>query len=736
MNDADGSASGSAAPPDSPDPAGSSRSSGSSGAAGDPGPADPADGSDSADPAGGPGPEADPDPHPDSAGTAQPAAAAPPARSTGWAAVLAALLNRGLRDRIVLAGAALIIASLALKIHVLQAAYFVEDDFLFIGTAAATDLTPGYLTDLHKGHLMPGALLLAYIQAGVAPYNWVLAAGVMLAVQAAAAAAVFALLWELFGRRRAVVALLAVYTVAPLTIPVLAWWSAALNAIPFQLATALALLWLVRFLRTGEGRYGWLAGGAVLLGMAFSVKAVFLPVLLFAVAAAFLVPGRIPRVLWRTADRDLPFWAALALLSAGYVLLYLSRQETAEGEGAGIPEPRVVADLLRGMLTETFPVGALGGPGRWEPVTAAGGLLNPPLAVAGAAWAVLVLIVAVSLLVRRRSWRAWALLACYLLLVDALPTAVARGRYESLVGYDPRYVADAALVFVLCLALAFLRVRGEDTAAAAGVWRPPRRAARAAAFAATAAMTAAGAFSTYTFADTLSGDRVRWYLDTVRQSVREVSAQAGIYPRPVPEDIVLAWNGPRRLSSNVLSPLASAEVAERIRDPEPANTALVFNDAGFLVPAEPVEGSAFFGPPEDEECVGTVGGQVRWPVESLGGPTHVLAVAYTAEKETELGAVLGDAWVTTKLPAAPEGGVWYVPVDGAGTELTLHTDAEQLCMQWVTFGELQPVTDGDPWAEEAQEGEGEQDKQDEQGDGGGQDQQDRQDGQGAGSGGG
>ncbi|NYI96027.1 hypothetical protein HNR12_002304 [Streptomonospora nanhaiensis] len=664
-------------------------------------------------------------------GTAEPAdPAEPEPRDTGRpgrAAAWAALLNRGLRDPVVLVGAALILGSVALKIHVLGAAYFIEDDFLFIGNAAATDLTVDYLTDLHKGHLMPGAMLLAYIQAAIAPYSWAGASGVMLACQAGAAVAVFRLLWVVFGRRWAIVAPLALYCFAPLTVPVLAWWSAALNAVPFQLAIALALLWLVRYLRTGEVRYGWLTAGAVLLGMAFSVKAVFLPPLLFAFAAAFLVPGRLPRVLWRTADRDLPFWVGMALLSAGYGLVYLSRQDTAEGEGAGVPRAEAVADMARGLLGETFPVGAVGGPGQWGPVTPAGGLLDPPAWAVAAAWAVLLLVAAAGLLTRRRAWRAWALLAGYLVVVDLIPTAIARGRYESLVGYDPRYVADAALVFVLCLAFAFLPTR--DEAEPVRRWVPPRRAARAVAVAVTAAMTAAGAYSTHAFTDTLSGDRVRWYLDTVRQSVRDVPAQAGIYPRPVPEDIVLPWNGPRRLTSHLLSPLAEPGVAERIREPEAANAALVFNDAGYLVPGEPVEGSAFFGPPEDEECVLTFGGQVMWPVESLGGPTLVLSIAYTSERATEVGAVLGDRWETTRLPAAPDGGVWYLPLDGAGDQLVLHTDEEELCMRWVTFGELQPVTEGDPWSEDAQE-EARQDERDGEGDGGG-----RGDGSGEGRGG-
>ncbi|MFC4562101.1 hypothetical protein ACFO4E_09560 [Nocardiopsis mangrovi] len=651
---------------------------------------------------------AGPDPAATAAGSAGPVG--PPApdapRAEGGGApggAPAAAVSRGVRDPVVLLGAALIIASLAVKVVVLRSAYFIEDDFLFVADAAASDLTVEYLTELHKGHLMPGAMLLAYVQTAIAPYDWGLTAGVMLACQAGAAVAVFRLLWVVFGRRWAIVAPLTVYVFAPLTIPVLAWWSAALNAVPFQLAIALALLWTAHYLRTGEARYGWQAAGAVVFGMAFSVKAMFLPPLLFVFAAAFLVRGRLPGVLWRTLDRDMPFWVGMALLSVGHGLLYLSRQDTSGGEGAGAPRGDTALSMARRLLGETFPVGAAGGPVEWGPVTPAGGLLNPPAEAVVAAWAALGAVVLVSLAVRRRSWRAWAILAGHLVVVDILPTLLARGRYQDVIGYDPRYVADAALVFAVCLAFAFLPVRGEERAYRRA-W--PRRtgrtrAAGTLAVAATTAFALVGGLSTYTFADTLSGDRVRWYLDTVRGSLSEVPPEAGIYPRPVPADIVLPWNGTRRLSSSVLSPLAEPGVAERIRDPEPAGAALVFNDAGYLVGGRPAEGSAFFGPAEDEECITTFGGQAVWPVESLGGPTLVLGLAYSAETETELHAVVGDAWETTRLPAAPDGGVWYVPLAGAGSRLMVTTDEEAVCLRWVTFGELEPETGGDPWAEEA-----------------------------------
>ena len=44
-------------------------------------------------------------------------------------------------------------------------------------------------------------------------------------------------------------------------------------------------------LRHGRERDAWLAAAAVVGGMAFSVKALLLPLLLFAVAVAFHTPG-------------------------------------------------------------------------------------------------------------------------------------------------------------------------------------------------------------------------------------------------------------------------------------------------------------------------------------------------------------------------------------------------------------------------------------------------------------
>src|SRR5690606_31239716 len=167
-------------------------------------------------------------------------------------------------------GLLLIVVSLAFRASVLSKAYFVEDDFLFVAGASDSGLTWDYLTRVHKGHLMPGALALVWLLTSLAPYSWALVSFVTIGLQAAASIMFLVLLRRLFGDRFGVLAALAVYVFAPLTVPAMSWWSAALNAVPLQLALIAAVAAHVRYVRTGQGRWRPLVWAAI--GMAFSTK--------------------------------------------------------------------------------------------------------------------------------------------------------------------------------------------------------------------------------------------------------------------------------------------------------------------------------------------------------------------------------------------------------------------------------------------------------------------------------
>ena len=626
-------------------------------------------------------------------------------------------LGRVRSDRVFQLGMLIVAVATVLKVYVLGESYFVEDDFLFFAAANSSDLTPEFLLELHKGHFMPGAMFLIYLQNAFGAYHWVSAAGTMLVLQVAAILVFFRLLWELFGRRWALLVPLTVYALAPLTIPVLGWWAAALNAVPFQLSVALALLFTVRYLRTGVTRYVWWVVAAVVFGMLFSVKAMLLPPLLLAFAVAFLYPGGPIRAIRYAFWMDRGFWTGMVGLTLGYLVLYLVRQNAGTGEeGASVPVWDTAAELMRRMLTEVFPVGVLGGPFEWNPITPTGGLLDPIGVVLIGAWAVLALIVVASLRVRRGAWRAWALLLGYLVFADAIPTVIARGDVYGEVGSDPRYVADAALIFALTLALAFLvtkEERARECTGNTGEERDPRRRLRlvrpgrvtgALALVVTLIYAGSAGYSTYTYAGTLSGDRLRSYMDNVRTSLAEVPEDAGIYSRAVPDDIVLEWNGPRRLSSYVLTPLADRELAERMYEPEPASTAHVFDDEGKLVVAGPPSQVNSFVPGEDEDCMDNWDGLMSWSVWEFGGIEQVATIGYTSQEEANLVVVVGDEEVRSELPAAPDGGFWYVPVSERGDTFTLYTDPDKTCVTWSSLGPLAPASDLEE-AEETEEAE-------------------------------
>lgn len=166
----------------------------------------------------------------------------------GWLAAL--------RSPVLLGAALLIAASLVLRVLVLRDSYFVEDDLLFVGNAYENDLTLDFVTRVHKGHFMPGAIALTWVLSRIAAYDWLLVAGVTFVAQALLSVLALRLLRTLFGTRPAILPPLALFLFSPLTIPAFGWWAAAINAVPLQLALVLALTAQVRFARGEGARYG------------------------------------------------------------------------------------------------------------------------------------------------------------------------------------------------------------------------------------------------------------------------------------------------------------------------------------------------------------------------------------------------------------------------------------------------------------------------------------------------
>ncbi|GAA4579251.1 hypothetical protein GCM10023194_04440 [Planotetraspora phitsanulokensis] len=588
-------------------------------------------------------------------------------------------------DRVTLAALALIAVSLVFKAHVLSRSYFIEDDFLFVGDAHEHGLTWDYLMRVHKGHLMPGALLLVWVVSRAAAYNWFLVCTVMLALQAAASAGMLVLLRRLFGGRTGILIPLAVYVFAPLTVPALSWWSAALNAVPLQVAIVFSLAAHVRFAQTGDTRHAWRGLYWALFGMAFSTKGVFLPFVTFAVVTAYLgSEGGWVRSTVREVRTHTRIWLTYAGVLAAYAVLYLAQQGTAGDEGAGAPKGDVTAGLLGWMLGKTFPTGVVGGPLNWGGLAGTGGLSDPSSPFVVGSWLTIAVVIALTCVYRRHAWRAWLIAAAFVLVADAAPTVLARGRYTDLVGAETRYVADAALIAAICLALAFLPVRGEERA----MRRPYPDVMPLVAALATFAVVGMSIASITSYGGTLVvGDRIRAYLDTARASLAAVPAGAQIYTRPVPDYAVLPWNGERRLTSRVLTPLADEGLRRRMRDPAPTDKPYVIDDTGRLVPVKGIYG--YLDGAEEGSCYPLKDGAVSFPVESLGGPEAVGWLRYTSERPVTVEVSLGSASTRMDLPATAQERPVYFPHPGVGQGMRV-TVPDGLCLKAVAFGAVVP----------------------------------------------
>lgn len=579
-------------------------------------------------------------------------------------------------------GLLLIVVSLVFKAAVLSKAYFIEDDFLFVAGASDTGPTWEYLMRVHKGHLMPGALGLVWLLTSIAPYSWALVSFVTIAVQAAASIVFLVLLRRLFGERAGVLAVLTVYVFAPLTVPAMSWWSAALNAVPLQLALVAALAAHLRYVREGKGK--WTALIWTVVGMAFSTKGVFIPFVVLGVTSAYLGKGLWARALLTELRR--PVWWAHGLLLAGYAVLYLLRRDSAGADELTGPKASVVPGLLRRLLGETFPTGAVGGPLRWGGLTTTGGLADPTPVTVTVSWLVIASLVVLSCVYRRRAWRAWAILAAYVVVADAVPTVIARATAWDLVGAETRYVADAAVLFALCLALAVMPVEGEGDVRR----RPVPGALLLGGGVLTVVFLIMSLISIDTFGDTLTGDKVRAYLDNARDSLATAAPDSDIYSRPVPQEIVLPWNGDRRMSSYVLAPLADPVTRERMRHPRPSAEPYVFDAGGKLVLVGRV--APFFDAVKGAKCYPAA---KSFPVESFGGPSMVVAMAYTSPQPVQVVVDLGGTQRAATLPATGTmGALFYVPHDGVGKGLRISAAGGQgqaFCLRAVAFGEPGPA---------------------------------------------
>jgi hypothetical protein len=345
----------------------------------------------------------------------------------------------------------LILAAVLLRAWGAMQLSFLGDEWAWIARAADTPFLR-YVGAPYNGHLQPGQFALVWGVTRLAPLNYAVAQGVVLAAVFGSGVLMWWFLESLFGPRPGNLAVLVVFLLCPLTVSGTLWWTTALSVVPFQIflvATLFAVTAFVRAPTTGR----LVAAGAVYAGgLLFWEKSVLILPTALLFALLFLGEGT-GRARLRSATLGRwRLWAVLGAITAAYVALYLVVVSSPLDNRA---TPSDLWHLVATMMGSSVVPSLVGGPWAGSPL-GVGVLHAASTTVRATAWGLVLAVVAASFVLRRQAWRAWTLALAYLGVCVAL---VAAGRLDAVgpqIGLSSRYVADAVPVLALALGLTFM----------------------------------------------------------------------------------------------------------------------------------------------------------------------------------------------------------------------------------------------------------------------------------------
>jgi hypothetical protein len=576
-------------------------------------------------------------------------------------------------NRVILAAFALIAAQLCWKAYLLSRFYFRQDDFLLLDRALTHGLSLNYLFSFSGGHLRPGGLVVFWLITRLSPYDWLLASILTVGALAAAGVLMLRLLLILFGRRPAILIPLVVFLFTPLALAGLSFWTTVTDWLPLQLTMLAAAYSHVRYVRSG--RVGHVIGAACWLaaGLLFDVQGALVPLLLFALTSAYLVPGRWPAAARRALWRFRRAWTIYGVLTAAYLVLFLIKLQTSAQQPINPKHLSSVLSLAATMLRVGFVPAALGGPWHWFVPGGDYGFAAETPGLTQGTWVLGALIVGASLWYRRHALRSWLILAGWLLLADFGPVAISRLTElpASLLGADTYYLADSAPVLAVCVGLAFWPVVGEQDPYR--VRRPRSVPPAVGALALTGVFLAGSIWSGGTYLSSTSSARTRSYIDTARSALASAKPGTVILSAPVPWFVMYAgFRGPVTQTSHVLGPLAPERAGFRfVTVPGGAPTNLMmFDSQGRLRPVLDVAASSL-RPAGSRNC---------WPVRSAATRIPLSAHAFRyawiirlsySGPATTLQLELGRAIRDVVLPAGHR--TSDIPVTGEGSAVLVRS---------------------------------------------------------------
>ncbi|MFD4462134.1 hypothetical protein [Nocardia sp. NPDC058480] len=562
---------------------------------------------------------------------------------------------------VLLAAAALIVAQLLLRGWVAASGFFYWDDFLLIGRVSSQPvLSAELLFTSHDGHVMPLALVLTWLVTAVAPLDWTVAVVVLVALQVLASLAVLRLLVVLLGVRARILGPLAFYLFVPLTVPAFAWWAAAVNALPLQIALAWVSADAVRLVRTG--RRGYAVSGAVVFAVAllfFEKAVVVLPVaFVVTVLAAHVSDGSVRdaarrgAALWTSGGAVLLAWSAC-------FLLVIQRPR-------GLSAPEHPGSLWSSALSDGLVPALFGGPWRWERWQPATPWADAPGVLVALSWILLILFAVWAIRARSRVAAVGLCTVAYAVVTIAPVVLLRDGPSTAgILLQSMRYFADFAVVATIALALIGSAPRR----------RRPRR--QLAGIAAIIAFVASSVFSTITFTRSWEPSPARTYVSGVRAALPG-AADAPLLPQEVPWNVLNPLAFPENMTDRVFAPISTpgtfARSTPRLR---------MITDEGAIVDAQVWWNRAIVEGPEPRcgyRVHGTTGANLP-----LDGPMQIrdwtAQVNYHAERDGRI-AVSFEGETETIADVRAGLNTVYVRLLGGGDTLRIRSldERQSLCI--------------------------------------------------------
>lgn len=626
-------------------------------------------------------------------------------RADDWADLRQAVRKIQRGQPVLIGALVLVVAQVIWRAQFLSHMFFLREDFFNSDLAVESHFGWGYLTYIGAGHLMIGERAIVWVLVRMSLYNWDLAMAVTLAFTLAAGLAAFKMLRTLFGERPVILVLLAIYLLIPLTISSMGWWTEALESIPLQLATFMAVDAQVRYVRTGSRRQLAAAVFWVIFGLIFFEKGLILPFLLFAVSA-FVVPCRS----WLSGARIvlIKYWRAwlifAVLLVAYAVVLLVALRASSFVQPHAPNSAHSVITFVWALIKDSLLPGAIGGPWRWYPLPGNWyALAAAPKEFDWLALIVAIAVVGVSIWRRPVAWRAWAIFAGWLVLADMAPVIIARLDYfPTLYALDTHYVADAVPVLVLCLGLAVLpvidlpavssvmpdmeatEVRAQRRRGGAGeqFWRP-------AAAAMLAIFVIGSIWSNQAYSNRTTGLPAAIYIDFARAAIKQASPGEPVLASAVPPDV--SYQAADDLSSRVVGDMDPGKLLWILHPDGTIDGLRMFGTNGVLDEVW-VYGTSS-GPGPKHGCWPTEHGSVKVGfVRPSPYLTTLVRIGYIWGSSIPGVVIVHFGSISRTLSVKPGLHTGYVPVTGSVTGMSVNgLDGNALCIGDAEAGNPGPV---------------------------------------------